>query len=1081
MKLHRTFDIFAKPILALTAMVLSSSFLMPSFAAPQNPAPQGGTLPFEKPRGQELVSNRTLHSKTYLNPEDNTLTTVASTGYIHYQDNSGRFHDLDRRIVFNADQSGYEVRAGLYFARFPLEFQDQQGTFVGFETRDTTYCRSKLLMLAYYDRQAKRLVEIQKVRQSKSIVDGNTIHYSEVFVGVDAEYEYGDTRLKQHIYLNQNGRKHLPDPQTLGLNLASTDLVLVFALQIPDEMEAFANNLRISAKSSNHKIKLSHEGEETIEFRDKTDKPKFRLIRDVAFIKLNNGNGFESTQSEQPMWRRFYQQGAENFVLTGVPLTWVNQQQEGTIVLDPTVSLANTPNDAYIYATNPSTNYGSNVELRIGNHSGVYRSLIQFDLTAIPTTATITNADMKLFYSGTTQTPISRTIECHQVLKSWSEIYITWNMANLSLNWNTPGVGLNDIDANDTAEDAETWYQDYGGWKTYNITALTQKWVSGAATNLGVVLRATNQSTGGEAKTIHSSEYTTDVTKRPKLEITYKLEPLAEYKYDAQGRPDTVTYANGVKEINQYNQARGWITRRDYKKGSSNLFYFINSIYDNAGNLKQQKYKHTTESEKRMDYVYDNLNRLKEFKINGTTNQTYSYDDNGNFKTFAGRTFAYGNKNNQMTNDAVRNYVFDQSGRVKQIGTTNLTYDIFNNMLTHGSDNYKYDDASSRLRKTEASVTTYYISDELATLAEYNGTGQLLAEYIYDDRGVVTKFDPARGHYWYYKDHLGSTRRLDPSSMKQDYYPFGEDYVTSGSETNYRFTGKELDNNTGLYYYGARYYDRRIGRWLVRDPFASKYPALSPYNYSLNNPGKFVDLKGGYAISVHYKITFQSLQKFGYADQIAKDVAHMASVYADHPSENIQKFEARRNDNNDLLMRKGTDMYSATAGSQNDDLANVVRHAMRSSAMNDNRSASEAITDGLRFGWDHIWKAAQSGVSSDITSSFMSNFGVGLHALQDAYAHEGATMDEHLGYNFSSAGRLLYDAIGSTRNARRITESAIIVLELLKGTFSGSLHGATLDLSGMSSAQFNQIILGLEKLGYTVIVDGMERTNDSGR
>lgn len=60
----------------------------------------------------------------------------------------------------------------------------------------------------------------------------------------------------------------------------------------------------------------------------------------------------------------------------------------------------------------------------------------------------------------------------------------------------------------------------------------------------------------------------------------------------------------------------------------------------------------------------------------------------------------------------------------------------------------------------------------------------------------------------------------------------------------YLFNGKELDTETGLYYYGARYYDPRVSLWLNVDPLAEKYPHVSPYTYTLNNPIKFIDPDG---------------------------------------------------------------------------------------------------------------------------------------------------------------------------------------------------------------------------------------------
>ncbi len=63
-------------------------------------------------------------------------------------------------------------------------------------------------------------------------------------------------------------------------------------------------------------------------------------------------------------------------------------------------------------------------------------------------------------------------------------------------------------------------------------------------------------------------------------------------------------------------------------------------------------------------------------------------------------------------------------------------------------------------------------------------------------------------------------------------------------DTPYNFTGKERDVDTGYDYFGARYYDSRIGRWMSVDPLVEKYPGLSPYNYVANNPLLLIDKKG---------------------------------------------------------------------------------------------------------------------------------------------------------------------------------------------------------------------------------------------
>jgi len=81
--------------------------------------------------------------------------------------------------------------------------------------------------------------------------------------------------------------------------------------------------------------------------------------------------------------------------------------------------------------------------------------------------------------------------------------------------------------------------------------------------------------------------------------------------------------------------------------------------------------------------------------------------------------------------------------------------------------------------------------------------------------------------------------------QEYDYGPFGNTIDAQGySENGYRFTGKETDFETGLIYFGARYYDPEIGRFITKDivdPLLSNPQDLNRYVYCLNNPLKYVD------------------------------------------------------------------------------------------------------------------------------------------------------------------------------------------------------------------------------------------------
>ena len=96
---------------------------------------------------------------------------------------------------------------------------------------------------------------------------------------------------------------------------------------------------------------------------------------------------------------------------------------------------------------------------------------------------------------------------------------------------------------------------------------------------------------------------------------------------------------------------------------------------------------------------------------------------------------------------------------------------------------------------------------------------------------------------YYHPDHLGSSSyitNLDGEvSQHIEYVPFGEVFIEERNNTwntPYLFNAKELDEETGMYYYGARYYDPRLSLWVSANPLEEDYPNLSAYGYCHNNP-----------------------------------------------------------------------------------------------------------------------------------------------------------------------------------------------------------------------------------------------------
>ncbi len=113
---------------------------------------------------------------------------------------------------------------------------------------------------------------------------------------------------------------------------------------------------------------------------------------------------------------------------------------------------------------------------------------------------------------------------------------------------------------------------------------------------------------------------------------------------------------------------------------------------------------------------------------------------------------------------------------------------------------------------------------------------------------------PVSSIRYQYDNHLGSAcLELDASAdiiSYEEYHPFGTTSYRSGrTETEvslkrYKYVGKERDEESGLYYYGARYYAAWIARFVSVDPLQHKYPHYTPYQYAGNKPVSYVDLDG---------------------------------------------------------------------------------------------------------------------------------------------------------------------------------------------------------------------------------------------
>ena len=331
-------------------------------------------------------------------------------------------------------------------------------------------------------------------------------------------------------------------------------------------------------------------------------------------------------------------------------------------------------------------------------------------------------------------------------------------------------------------------------------------------------------------------------------------------QYDTESLLTQFDYGNGLQAFFTYD-SRDRPLAIDFKNGET--FYLdLDYIYDNNDNITQliNGWRDTSDTwhSETETYSYDGLDRLTSASCTSWSH-TYSYDKTGNRTSKDSVTYTINTVNEATALSDGTTFIYDDNGnrtqKTKGTDTWDYTYN-YANRLTKVEKNsaavgeYIYDGDSKRIQKTENSETTICIFVGFDILYEEKTTSS--AAYIYGPRGKIAKRTIANEEsyiFYYHIDHLGSTRVVTDSSKyivsAITYHPFGETDIEEGSE-EYLFTGKKMDS-TGLYYYGARYYDPELGRFLTRDFKRGKISVpqtLNRYSYCLDNPMKYRDPDG---------------------------------------------------------------------------------------------------------------------------------------------------------------------------------------------------------------------------------------------
>ena len=277
---------------------------------------------------------------------------------------------------------------------------------------------------------------------------------------------------------------------------------------------------------------------------------------------------------------------------------------------------------------------------------------------------------------------------------------------------------------------------------------------------------------------------------------------------------------------------------------------------DNPGNRTAKTDERTGVTS---NYTYDAIYELTKVTQGTNTTESYTFDPVGNRLSSLGVSPYNYNTSNEIISTPSTTYTYDNNGNTLTSttgsNTTSYIWDFENRLSSvtlpgsGGTVSFKYDPFGRRIEKATSSTTSIYAYDGDNLIEEASSTGTAAARYamgLYIDEPLAILQGATTDYYQI--DGLGSITSLSNSSGANaetyTYDSFGNLTASTGSLTNrYRYTGREFDSETSLYYYRARYYDPATGRFVSEDPIGF-IGGINFYTYVVNNPVIFVDANG---------------------------------------------------------------------------------------------------------------------------------------------------------------------------------------------------------------------------------------------
>ena len=360
------------------------------------------------------------------------------------------------------------------------------------------------------------------------------------------------------------------------------------------------------------------------------------------------------------------------------------------------------------------------------------------------------------------------------------------------------------------------------------------------------------------------------------------IDPVrVDFAYDGAGRRtrlDRFIDLAGTQRVghtdNAYN-ALGLLDSITHKGPTENILSSHVYTYDAANRITRWIIDGQNST-----YTYDKTSQLLTATYASQPNESYTYDKNGN-RTNPGYVTG---PDNQLISDGIHTYTYDNEGNMvtrtpNAAGVvTKYEWDYRNRLIgvieqgptsSRQIAEFDYDAVNRRSVKKSEGQLTRFLYNRNDSWADLDENGVSKERYLHGSKidELITSRDSAADESWHLSDHLGSLHGVASSTGQVtssiDYSSFGSPLsLVSGDASNrFLFTGRELDQEIGLYYYRARYYSSNHARFASVDPIGFKGGDLNLHRYVTNSPLSGSD-PSGMAVMMSYAELFRARATF---------------------------------------------------------------------------------------------------------------------------------------------------------------------------------------------------------------------------